>query len=369
MAKSASGSSQPTDFELCDHTFARILDYHGDDVDASALSEAARVVLLVWHVAGIVDNGGFRALFEGHLKGDPHFALTAAAFRTVGCKKAAEAVRKTLAMFPKSRPPADIDERLRHYLTRLKKWPADADAQFWDAGDDLRRCLARYIRLHAQDLGYLETPRPNVATPKSGKARLAKPKSAKPAAKRRKTGPSVEDLPRWARVVFAARCANQVLPVFDGHWPRVPPKRRKALLRAIEMAEESAAQGRAVEGLKDAVMHAVMTAGAALACFYDSRLKSRPKNAYSGTIASLASKAAEKAGEAARTRGKDSEFAAWEAWDFAVNAARSAKATDIVEKLREDLIRLHRAAVRSKWSDRTPIPRDIWVDAQLTGAE
>src|SRR6266446_5604755 len=91
---------EPDDSALCNGLFSRILEHHGDDIDPSAIPEEERVVLLVWHVSGIIGNGGFRYLFEGDLPGDPHYALTAEAFRITGCKKAAEAVAKTLAMFP-----------------------------------------------------------------------------------------------------------------------------------------------------------------------------------------------------------------------------------------------------------------------------
>ena len=84
--------AEPDNFELCNGLFTRIVEYHGDDIDASAVSEDERVVLLVWHVSGIIGNGGFRYLFEGNLKGDPHFALTAEAFRVTGCKKASTTV-------------------------------------------------------------------------------------------------------------------------------------------------------------------------------------------------------------------------------------------------------------------------------------
>src|SRR5262245_50213526 len=101
MAKSLKRLLTETDnFELCNGLFTRIVEYHGDELDASAITVHERVVLLVWHVSGIVGNGGFRYLFEGDLQGDPHFALTAEAFRLTGCKKATEAIQKTLAMFP-----------------------------------------------------------------------------------------------------------------------------------------------------------------------------------------------------------------------------------------------------------------------------
>src|SRR5262245_38504912 len=106
MAKSITKLLAETDdVKLCDGVFTRIDKYHGDEVDVSALGEVERAVLLVWHAFGVVGNGGFRYLFEGNFEGDPDFAQTTEAFRAVGCKQAADAVRKTLAMFPNSRPP------------------------------------------------------------------------------------------------------------------------------------------------------------------------------------------------------------------------------------------------------------------------
>jgi hypothetical protein len=345
---------EPDDFELCNGLFTRVVEYHGDDIDASAISEVERVVLLVRHVSGIIGNGGFRYLFEGDLNGDPHFALTAEAFRATGCKKAAESVRKTLAMFPHSRPPRDIEERLRYYLSRIKGWPTDMDVQFFEAKDDLTKCLADYIRSHADAFGHLDSPQAKRPQKKRPKAAEEPPK------RKRKPGATLSDLPHWARVAFAARCARQVFPLLTQHWPEVPPKRSKAVGRAIDLAEQSAAEGRAVEGLKDAVLHAGMAAGAALASRPEfAQGESRPENAYSGTIASLVAKAAEKAAESARADAGESLSAALEAWDFATNAATSAE-EGVAEELKEDFTKLHRAAARGEWTDRAKIPTEIW---------
>jgi Domain of unknown function (DUF4375) len=343
------------DVELCNSVFTRIVEYHGDDIDASAIGQDERVVLLVWHVSGIIGNGGFRYLFEGNLPFDPYFALTAEAFRATGCTKAAEAVRKTLAMFPNSRPPRDIEQRLRYYLSQIKGWPTDLDMQFFDAKDELTKHLADHIRSHADALAHLDGP-------SAKRPRKKHPKTVEETPKRnQKAGPTLADLPHWARVAFAARCARQVFPLLAKHWPGIPSHRSNAIRLAIDLAGQSAAEGHSVEGLKDAVLQTVMAAGAALATrpeFAQGELP--PENAYSGTIASFVAKAAEKAAESARAASNDSLLAATEAWNFATNAAVFAEEEGVSEELKLDLANLHRTAVRSKWTDRTKICSDIW---------
>jgi hypothetical protein len=335
---------------LCNGLFDRIVAYHGDDIDASAMSEGERVVVLVWHVTGIIGNGGFRYLFEGDLKGDSYFALTAEAFRATGCMKAAEAVRKTLAMFPNSRPPTNIEQRLRYYLKRIKGgWPTDMDKQFFDAEDNLKKCLAGYIRSHADAYAHLDSPK--IKRPPKNHAKPAE------AFQRKEAGPTLADLPRWTRVAFAARCARQVFPLLAQHWSGVPTNRSNAVRLAIDLAEQSAAEGHAAEGLKDAVLQATIVAGAAL---MSAEGNPPPVNAYSGTTASFVAKAAEKAAESAQADDDDSLDAAMQAWSFATSAATSAEEEGIAEELKEDFGKLHRAATRGRWTDRTKIPSEIW---------
>src|SRR5262249_23507411 len=103
------------DSKLCDRMFRLILKQYGNDIDAAELSEKECVVLLAYHAMGIIGNGGFNYLFEGNFPGDPHFALTAAAYQAIGCAAAAKAFRQALGLFPGGRPPEDINERLRIY--------------------------------------------------------------------------------------------------------------------------------------------------------------------------------------------------------------------------------------------------------------
>lgn len=355
MAKSIKQLLAEADnFKLCDGVVTRIIEYHGDNIDVSALRQEERVVFLVWQAAGIIGNGGFRYLFEGNFKGDPYFALTAEAFRTVGCQKAAEAVQKTLAIFPHSRPPTDIGKRLRYYLKRIKSWPTEMDMQFFQAQDDLTNCLARYIRSHAEAFAHLDSR-------KSRRPRRKSPASAEAAPPRQKTGPTLADLPRWARVAFAAHCARQVLPLLTQHWPGVPAKYSEGVRRAMELAEQSAEEGRAVEGLQDAVRRAILVAGAALRGRSDSAQgESGPENAYSGTIASYVAKAAEKAAEAAQADADAALRAAMEAWIYATDAATWAEDESVVATLQEDFHKLYRVAIRGQWTDQTRIPTEIW---------
>ena len=56
--------------------------------------------------------------------------------------------------------------------------------------------------------------------------------------------PSEEEigqLPRWAQVAFAARCARRVQPLFKAAWPDAPAESCQALEDAITQAEHAAA--------------------------------------------------------------------------------------------------------------------------------
>jgi hypothetical protein len=346
--------AQTDDAELCDGVFDLVVAYHGEDIDASAISEAERVVLLVWHASGIIGNGGFRYLFEGNIKGDPYFALTAEAFQAAGCKKAAEAVQETLALFPQSRPQKDIQARLRHYLSRIKAYPTDMDMQFFAAKHDLRKCLADYIRSHDFAFKHLDHPKA-----KRSPERPRPPE--KPPRRKRKTRSPLADLPHWARVAFAARCARAVLPLLSRHWPAAPAKHSRAVRLAIELAEQSAEEGRPVEGLKEAVINATIVAGAALSAGSEFNPKEPPpENALEGTIASFVAKAAEFTARAAKADPRESLSNASEALTWAKSAMDSADEEGVADAQKEDFANHQRAAIRGKWTDETRIPSEIW---------
>jgi hypothetical protein len=56
------------------------------------------------------------------------------------------------------------------------------------------------------------------------------------------TEKEVRQLPRWARVAFAARCARRVEPLLKLHWPEAPQQDVQAVGMAIRAAEIAAAR-------------------------------------------------------------------------------------------------------------------------------
>lgn len=134
------------DHRLTGELFSRILAAHGNEVDAAKLSEEEQVVYLVIGAHGVIGNGGFRYLFEHNLNGDPYFALTLRAFEVIGCWEAAEAVRTTLAKFLNSKPPTNLEKRMRLYNRRIEEFPTPEDRQFFRAMDEIERRLADFVR-------------------------------------------------------------------------------------------------------------------------------------------------------------------------------------------------------------------------------
>lgn len=55
----------------------------------------------------------------------------------------------------------------------------------------------------------------------------------------------IASLSRWKRVAFAARCARSVQPLFVRYWPDAPANFVADIEAAIQVAESSAAAGRA----------------------------------------------------------------------------------------------------------------------------
>ncbi len=317
--------TEPDDSELCNRIHGHIISRHGAHFSVAELTEEERVVVLVCQARGIIDNGGFRHLFEGNFDGDPLFAGTHAALRTIGAEAAAQAFQATLSMFPDSRPPVNVQERMRVYLTQVAIWPTEADKKFWDAGKQTDACLARYIRAHAD--AFLRQDAVTMPAAEEPAAPQAVPPSSGP----------LDELPHWQRVAFAARCARCVLPLLSRFWPDIPGERLRSVERAIELAEQSAKDEKQPPDLKEAHGQAVMVAGAAIWTddFGAGRpnLEPKPRNALEGEIASLVASSAAKAALAAESSPAESGLPAIEAWSFAREAATAANDEDMIGTL------------------------------------
>jgi len=98
--------------ELIATTVQRILEHHGDGIDAADLPHAHRVVLMVYHAHVVLMDGGIYELFTSAFPGDPDYQLTAQAFDTIGATAAVEAIRLAFSIFPDAVPPGDFDERI-----------------------------------------------------------------------------------------------------------------------------------------------------------------------------------------------------------------------------------------------------------------
>jgi Domain of unknown function (DUF4375) len=366
------------DRALLSAAFDLVVRHYGDDFDVSKLRPVECNLLLAYQAWGIIGNGGFNYLFEGNFKGDPEFALTAEAYRAIGCAEAAEAFQEALDLFPGGRPPTDIEERLKRYRKGRGDGRGKIDDRFFEADGAIERCLASYIRSHREVFERLE----NAPRARRAKRKPARPAKAKPerkivesvraavgamiryitgeAKRERSVSDVLADLPHWARVAFAARCGRRVLPLFSKNWPNAEPKRRTAILTAIRLVEGSAEEGRALDALEDAETNALVTAGAALRGLYgfpDDK-EPPPDDGNRATAASFIAKAAEFAVRAARSAPKESALAALQAFTFARDAASGDEA--LLDPILDDLARLHRAAAEGRWRDRTPVPADFW---------
>jgi hypothetical protein len=144
------------DFELCNELFKLMIKRYGEGLDVSKYDVKDQPVILVWHASGIIDNGGFQYLFEGNFKGDPYFAKTAAAFKTIKASKCAEAVDEALKLFPESKPPQDITARLAVYQAVPEARREGIDVKFFSESNEMKTILAKYIRENRADFKHLE---------------------------------------------------------------------------------------------------------------------------------------------------------------------------------------------------------------------
>jgi hypothetical protein len=135
-----------TDWNLCQNTWQSIIDRHGESPTANDFNSREFVIVAVWTVYGIVDNGGFEYLFEGDLPGDPGYQRSLAAFRTIGCAEALWAFEEALSLFPGGVVPKDSDERNEVFRANPEAIRNAIACRFWDSNDEIVSKLAEYIR-------------------------------------------------------------------------------------------------------------------------------------------------------------------------------------------------------------------------------
>ena len=211
------------------------------------------------------------------------------------------------------------------------------------------------------------------------------------------TQEEITQLPRWARVAFAARCARHVQPVFGAAWSDAPQKYIDALEEAISFAETLAAKR------PTRLMDNVPTGDAAAARqFTEATWTPDAKAALAAQAAVRAPDAGEGAARAARSaqfaaeiaklalrvegeadrlsrseRRADSVKAHFRKLDIqatlialrAVEAATFEKAT--IPAIRRDFEWLRQAAAKGGWTEKTCVPPELfgsmWPHGELEG--
>ncbi len=175
------------------------------------------------------------------------------------------------------------------------------------------------------------------------------------------TEEEIAQLPRWARVAFAARCARRALPLFKKYWPDAPKRHPDAIIQAIEFAEQAAGAAHTVVGIYSAKVAAAY-ATAAKAAAYASKAAAYAAKA-AGYAANDAAYAAYDANDAAYavTNVVSDDDAIGDADDFAADAAKAAWSAGIpLSDIRKDFIKLQNESILRKWTDDTPVPPSVF---------
>lgn len=158
----------------------------------------------------------------------------------------------------------------------------------------------------------------------------------------------IANVPRWARVAFAARCARRVQPLFVAAWPDAPEKHIQAIDLAITIAEQSAADAAAADD------------DAAAAAAADAAEEATATDTAFAAAADEAARAAAAAALAAADEADDAAESAAAAADAAVGAAVRLLKVSLYPLIRRDFDTLLTAALSNEWDENTPVPEEVF---------
>jgi hypothetical protein len=135
------------DAKLCNDVFLSIVENRPSHFSANDFPTAERIVVLVWHFTGIIDNAGFGGLFGRDIPGDSDYRHFCDAFAVIDCEPAETAIANACAVFPNGEPPVDVDERRRIWEGLAPDKDRELSMAFWDASEEqVAQSLAKYIR-------------------------------------------------------------------------------------------------------------------------------------------------------------------------------------------------------------------------------
>lgn len=161
------------------------------------------------------------------------------------------------------------------------------------------------------------------------------------------TEEEITQLPRLARIAFAARCARRVQPLFQLFWPTAPRKYRTAVAKAIDLAETAGTGG---DISANAYAYAFAAADAADAA-----------------RAAAAAQAAKAAVYAARAVNAVNATYAYDATDVALVADTTATSSNAA-LIRRDFELLRSLAMKENWDDQTPVRPEVFGPMWPEGA-
>jgi hypothetical protein len=170
------------------------------------------------------------------------------------------------------------------------------------------------------------------------------------------TREEIAQLPRWARVAFAARCARRVLPLFRRGWPEAPAKSISGVKRTVELAERAAA----VAGLDPDL--APTEAAQTIVLADTLTLRRAPSAAFAAAeVAFGAAETAYATVYAPRPDAANRETLAASRLAFKLICGFATLGTvRLVASPIRDFIRLVRLAKQQNWNDDTPVPPQVF---------
>lgn len=171
----------------------------------------------------------------------------------------------------------------------------------------------------------------------------------------------IGQLPRWAKVAFAARCARRFQQLFTKHWPDAPAHHIRAIDTAIGVSEHYSAAANAIL-VGNAAAIAYSAANSAAAAAEAAGDVANASLAY--TAARLAAAAAHDAYEASLASPARLTNRYVKIYRDAICISASGESKALLS-MRNDFSRLFEASRREKWDDSTPVPSSFFGPLQV----
>jgi len=99
--------------------------------DSSKLPAPLQIVVLITHAQRVIDNGGFRYLFENDMPGNLKYSVLSDAYRQIGAAKAADLLDLAVGLFPFDNPHLSLEKR-NDYMDSL-----DESDELFVIGDEV----------------------------------------------------------------------------------------------------------------------------------------------------------------------------------------------------------------------------------------